>query len=438
MEAPDFERPKDDYEFSKGEEIYIIDKNKIDLWKAIIKKVSPDKVSVHYEASEEDKKYSTTKRFLLRTDHNNEIFNQQEEIRAKSVAEDKEEKMKAKLKDHEKKQKQQKKKQEKPKPKAKSPSKPKKKKKVEDEDEDEDDKEIEDDDDEENIEMQLEDDESDDSESSNEDPSNDYDNGSQTTSNSEETAHRRKKSTPTKKPIIDNQYVIHSAWESGIHDVDSFRSFMLQSIESTVEDFEKLYKMNNVSEFPPFKIGGNVDTSEIEKFWTQSQVIWKKLFGELESVPTKDFLKKAVPFFKLPNQREANARDTLKFIFDPEVLENTDFVQFCCFLAMFGPHQTAIRKIGHWLKCPAEMKDLLLFPDIPDGSVELTDDTEMNCFTLKTGDEEEQEGSNEKYVYNIPYIDTDGSYLVDTEGNTYKDWSEYFEKNNPKAESKEE
>lgn len=438
MEAPDFERPEPDYEFSKGEEIYVIDKNKVDIWKAIIKKISPDKISVHYEASEEDKKYPHTTRFLLRTEHNNEIFEKQEEIRSKSIAKDEEEEKKSKQKAAEKKQKKAPKKQEKPKqPKAKSPTKPKKKKNQE-KDKDEDDKEIEDDEDDDDVEMKLEDDESDNSPSEDEDPSNEYDTGS-----SEETTHRRKKSTPTKKPIIDNQYVIHSAWENGIHDVDSFRSFMMKNVESTVEDFEKLYKMNNVSEFPPFKIGGDVDSQEIGKFWTQCQTIWKKIFGELESVSTKDFLKKAAPFFKLPNQREANARDTLKFIFDPEAIENTNFVQFCAFLAMFGPHHTAIRKIGHWLKCPAEMKDLLLFPDIPDGSVELTDDTEMNCFTLKTGEEEEsnekEEGdANEKYVYNIPNIDTDGSYLVDTEGNTYKDWLEYFEKNNPKTENKQE
>ncbi|OHT04322.1 hypothetical protein TRFO_28213 [Tritrichomonas foetus] len=453
METPDFEIPAEDHVFSKGDEIYVKDKNKHDIWEAEIIKVTADKYFCRYTSTKEHKCYPNTKRFLLRTEKNVAIFKEQENKRNENPSQNNEEEKESltiqelipetqKLNDENESEensdskidenvnkksspKTPKKNQAKSNTKKVTKSKPRKTQKKKDSkyhDENSDGSENDDDND---------DDDSDDDSNENEDEhNNNYgtDDDTENTSSADE-KEKRKKRIKTKKPIVDNQLIVHNAWQNGIHDVDSFRNFMMENLDSAVAEFEKLYKLNNVSEFPPFKLGGELDPKEIEKFWIQSQYLWKKFFGDLESVPTKEFIKKTVSYFKLPNQLESNARGTLTFIFDPANQEETTFLQFCAFLAMFGPANTAIRKIGHWLKCPPELKDSLLYNDIPDTSYDNVEDIEMNCFSLNL-----EEGQTEKAVYNIPYVDTDGNYLVDQDGTFYKNWAEYFEKNNQNAD----
>ena len=464
MSSPEFEHPDKNYEFTKGEEIYVIDKNKVDIWKAVIRRIGSNGFGVHYESSQEDKKYPTAQRFLLRTEKNNAIFEEQDEERskvegslekAKKVKKEKakKEKVKKEKKTESKSEKKKtKKNQDKPKTKPKA-----NKKKIEDDDEEENDDFIEDDDDDEEID--IDDDESEDSQTADEDPSNDYDTGSQ--SNSEPQTRKRKRGTPSNKPIIDIHFVVNKAWQNGMQTLEAFDAFIQENLQTAKGEFEKLYRMMNVNDGePPFVIGGTQNPQEVAKFWKGCQVLWKETFGETESIPLKDFLKKAASLFKLPNQKESNAREALQFFFDPETYKYIDFVQFSAFLAMFGPQKDTMRKISQWFKCPVEMKNSLIFPDIPDNSLSLDSSAEMNRFVLALGENKNEEGENEaeasneneseapkeneseaskeQYVYNIPFVDAEENYLIDGEGKSYKDWTDYFEKNNPNPETNQE
>jgi hypothetical protein len=146
------------------------------------------------------------------------------------------------------------------------------------------------------------------------------------------------------------------------------------------------------------------------------------MFDGAETVETDDFILKAGLVFRLPNQMTANARSGLKWYFNPAVIDTVNFKQFCGFLAMFGPTATLLRKLGHFLKCPDELGERVMFLDAQTiAGPDLDRDAEVNGFTVTVGD-------NEVTVYNNPLVDTSEPYLVDADGTPYRSWTAYFEK----------
>lgn len=350
--APKFEFPED-HEFVKGEHIYVIDKNKHDIWQALIKKVGKNGYIVHFEDNDDgDKKFPKTKRFLLRTETNNAIYEDQAKQRQEKESESEES--------------------ESPKPEELSPP------------------------------------------------------------NEEEEKPKRKRAK--KDVVFDKQAFVLHAWDSGIREKEAFVKYMSECTEDVVAEFERYYKIKNVDRYPPFTIGGELKEKNLSNFWETCKIQWKGICGNVDSVPTKVFLSKAPNAYKLPNQSLSNARAALKFIFDPETSETTDFIQFCAFLAMFGPAQSAIRKIGAFLKCPENIKEQLGMPDLgtfQDPEINL-EDTEMNGFTFTAKD------GAERTLYNIPYVEavssrepSKGNYLIDDEGTEFESWIDFFRKTYP-------
>ena len=342
---PDFELPSEETTFAEGDTVYIIDKNKRDLWKGTVKKVLKSGYTIHFDDDDEDEKVKK-QRVIAVTEKNTSIFEEQVKLREEIEKEEKEKEAQKDEKDEEK------------------PKKAKKPRKV-------------------------------------------------------------------KKPVLCPQEIVRNAWGNGIREVDPFRKFLTKSMDKIVKEFERYHKMMNIADYPLFQLAGGVSEDAKQTFWKQAQAQWRGLFGDAEAVDPKVFVRKAAEAMRLPKQAESNARETLAWFFDIGTLDTVDFAQFCAFLAMFGPSETAIRKIGHFLKCPTELKDAVMYVDLeevrdPDIDIE---EIQANEFTIMIGD-------TEKAVYNRPDVNTDGKYLIDSDGKEYSSWMEYFESNpvEPKGE----
>ena len=341
---PDFELAPEDKTFEKGDSVYVVDKNKTDIWKGTVRKVLKTGYTIHIEEDNQDEKIKKD-RVLPVTDRNNAIFEEQAKLREQLE------------KENEEKEKEQEAEKEKPK-KARKPHK-------------------------------------------------------------------------VKKPILSPQEVVKNAWGKGIKELTPFRKYLNKVMDKIIKEFEKYQKMMNVADYPLFQLGGGVSKDGKDTFWRQAQAQWRALFGDAEAVDSKLFVKKAGEAMRLPKQAESNARETLAWFFDIGTLDSVDFAQFCAFLAMFGPSETAIRKIGHFLKCPTELKDAVMYIDLEevrDPEVDI-EEIQANEFTIMIGE-------TEKVVYNRPDVNTDGKYLIDGDGKEYSSWLEYFEANpvEPKGE----
>jgi hypothetical protein len=163
------------------------------------------------------------------------------------------------------------------------------------------------------------------------------------------------------KPKILTKGIVRSAWESGIRDSDEFSAAIRESVEGLMSEFNRYRQMMNVASQPLFRIGGNLDEAQIKAFWKSAKSRWLEISGGEEAVEIEVFIRKAGGALKLPNQALGNAKDALEWYFDPNLIGTVNFAQFAAFLAMFGPPQTAIRKLGHFLKCPPELMESYCF-----------------------------------------------------------------------------
>ncbi|KAH0791428.1 39 kDa initiator binding protein [Histomonas meleagridis] len=353
----DFERT--DHQFQRGDDIYFIDRNKTDLWKAKIKKCNEKYYAIHFEDVDKvDKKVKGTERLLERTEKNNQIYEAQLKQR-----EELEKSMKEKEEEEE-----------------------------------------------------------------NENPSHEeeLDDENKTADKDLDTDSNKKKKRSgklrSKRPIIDSREIVKNAWSMGFHEIEKFRKFLKKNLNNTMSEYEKYYKMVHVTENPYFKLGGQTSSTVENQFWEDCSIFWKRLCPNEAVVNTVQFIRKVSELLRLPNQTESNARDAIRFIFDPEIQPETEFMQFCAFMAMFGPAPTAMRKIGHFLKCPQNIMNSIVFNDMSELANTNIEDMEMNCFTLSLGE------GKEKNVYNRVSVDTNGKYLVDADGVEYESWEELFEK----------
>jgi hypothetical protein len=146
------------------------------------------------------------------------------------------------------------------------------------------------------------------------------------------------------------------------------------------------------------------------------------LFGDTDKVDNSEFVRKVSGLVCLPSQSIANAKETLSWFFDPENNEKVSFAQFCGFLAMFGPVPSAMRKLGHFLKCPPELRDALVYLDVAgiEENEEELGSEEGNLFTV------EMNGKSVA-IYNRIDVESSEQYLIDGEGKAYGSWVEVFE-----------
>lgn len=406
---PNFELVEDEHEFKEGDEIYLIDNNKTDIYKGKINKVNKKGYSVMISDFDENnvKKVLSPKRLLLMTPTNNEIYEQQQEIRKQSIEKDKEEKEKEKSEEVKEGQE---------KEENSDPTEQEAKNEVNDID-------------------AKEEKEEGDKQNNEEESKNCEDQNGENDQKEEEKViddkikeiqakssfKKIKRKKKVKKPIFDQQTVVKAAWHNGIHEVNKFKRFMKKNIKSLVSAFEKYQIMMNVAEEQPFSLGLNLSDHDITKFWTTARNQWKKMFEDAESVRTEEFIKKTASTFKLQNQMESNAREALRFFFDTESSSNeTNFFQFCALLALFGPTQTMFRKIGHFLQCPPSLKDSFAYNDVNDIR-EPDQNIYLNEFVFFAGT------SREKIFYNMPFTSTDKQYIVDEEGNKYDSWLKIYD-----------
>jgi hypothetical protein len=150
-------------------------------------------------------------------------------------------------------------------------------------------------------------------------------------------------------------------------------------------------------------------------------------------VPTTIFLKKASDFFRLPNQDPLNARQTLKYYFDPDQTDQVDVAMFCSFLAMFGPATTIMRKLADFFRIDSTARDGILPVDVKevDNLAELEAMEPANSFFVNTE-------AGEKTVFNLVSVDNEGEYLVDSDGKRYASWVAFVEANPPIPPPREE
>ena len=90
-DIPNFEKPVN-HTFTAGEHIYVIDPNGFDLYAAEIRSIGENSWHIHYPLyPEDDFTAKNTSRFLLKTEKNTAIFNEQESIRLAKAIEEEEE-----------------------------------------------------------------------------------------------------------------------------------------------------------------------------------------------------------------------------------------------------------------------------------------------------------------------------------------------------------
>lgn len=91
MSEPKFERVED-HQFKEGEDIYMIDPNGFDIYKAQIVKIEGTQYKIHYpEYPEDDETVENTERILALSRVNTRIFNTQEAARATKIGQNSEE-----------------------------------------------------------------------------------------------------------------------------------------------------------------------------------------------------------------------------------------------------------------------------------------------------------------------------------------------------------
>ena len=367
-----FEKISKDYELKENEEIYFIDKNKIDIYKGSISKIKKNGslvITLDDQFTEISTQTVGRNQIILRTEKNNEIYEKQSKEREK----EKEKQEEKKIEEGEDNSKNESKSSVKSAEKKKSVIKKEK----------------------------------------NENESN---------------GQNKKAKKKAKKPIFDKQLIVKTAWGNGIHNPKKFKKFIEKNVKEIREEYDRYFKMMNIAEHPLFSIGGDIEQKSLPKFWTTAQSQWRKLFDDSETVPTGVFLKKAIKIFKLPHQTESNARETIGFFFDPAENEEISFFQFCAFLALFGPSSTVCRKISDLIKINPDVRNMFSFVDPTDFNNE-DSDNEINCFNIPGPNEEFS-------VYNNPFVPFGEKYLIDQNGEQYSTWNEFLENHSIISESK--
>ena len=81
------------HEWTQGEKIYVLDRNKFDIYEAEIKEIkqikNKNEYSIHYpEYPDDDFVAKTTTRFLVQNEANKKIFEEQEAVRRKKDEEE--------------------------------------------------------------------------------------------------------------------------------------------------------------------------------------------------------------------------------------------------------------------------------------------------------------------------------------------------------------
>ncbi|OHS97260.1 hypothetical protein TRFO_09523 [Tritrichomonas foetus] len=354
MASTQFEKIRG-YQFKEGDEVYYIDKNRIDIFQATIKEITEKGILVVLDDLNSKTKKASPKRLLLRTAKNNTIYEKQE-------AERKKEKSKKKKTAR-----------------TKNP-----KKNIDKDDND-----------------------------SNDDNDNENEN---------DNPKHKKRERKLKKPIFDKQLIVKTAWQKGIHNPQQFKKFIKKNMSSVYDEYERYFKMMNLSENPIFSFGGDLTDSEVKKFWNVSKVQWQKMFGDSDVVDVSEFVRKTANLCKLPKQTESNAKETLQFFFSPDEIENVSFSQFCAFLALFGPSDSVFRKIRDIFGLSEDIKNCFEYPE----PAEFTDEsieTEMNGFSVFVGTE------SERYVFNNPCVPYGKTYLIDETGKMFDTWNDFFTEN---------
>lgn len=238
-----------------------------------------------------------------------------------------------------------------------------------------------------------------------------------------------KKVKKQKKPLLDYNLIIRTAWQKGIQNPDQFKKFIKKNVKKLYDEYETYYNTMNINtDDPLFQLGGydelndKSDQKEVKKFWSNSRTLWTKLFDNSPSVRTIDFVKKLIELLKLPNQTESNARAAIEFFFNPDEVDEVNYASFCAFLALFAPHKTALRKIRDFFNIAPEFSDKIVYTD-PVDFVKQDLESEINCIEVYSNSD------NSIFVYNLPSVQYGEDYLVDDKGNKYKTWNEFFKKN---------
>ena len=170
---------------------------------------------------------------------------------------------------------------------------------------------------------------------------------------------------------------------------------------------------------------GKMNDSEKNYFFQNAHQIWNELGFKVDAPPNSEyFMNKAAESFKQPEQPLSNAKDVLNAIITPESSPNVTFKMFCSFLAMFGPKNTIMLKIASLLQCSNNNGQWLTFnkPERNSLLYGVFDENEPNCLTIY------QMGKTIN-VWNLPNVSADRNYVIDSSGNTYKTWEEYFNVN---------
>lgn len=173
---------------------------------------------------------------------------------------------------------------------------------------------------------------------------------------------------------------------------------------------------------------GSVLQSVCDIFYETVIDIWRHHFSQdlNAKLTSKSFIGILSELAKRPEQPLSNAIKILESIINPSNLDELSFKDLLRFLAMFGPVETSMIKIGHLAKCTIASNWAFFKAPLPTEIVSMSfhgrfDENEINRFTVTF------EVGLVKKVWNNPLIDAYGCYLADDKATTYSSWFSYYD-----------
>ena len=173
---------------------------------------------------------------------------------------------------------------------------------------------------------------------------------------------------------------------------------------------------------------GAIMKSASDLFLNSVLSLWKSLFQQeiTDKINAKLFIEKLATATIRPEQPWQNAVDVIEAIVINNGQTELTYTDLLRFMAIFGPIETSMIKIGHLAKCTLSTHWVFFREPKPNEIVSMNfygyfDTNEINCFVISL------EGGITKKVWNMPLIDAYGCYLVDEKVKTYPSWLSFYE-----------
>lgn len=178
---------------------------------------------------------------------------------------------------------------------------------------------------------------------------------------------------------------------------------------------------------PIYKLG-KISQNQLMTFHNEAISLWEQITGSTHIIaPSTTFIENAAKLFKQPEQPVDNANAVISAIIETRKQGTVRFIDFCHFLAMFGPKETVMVKIANLLICSRMGENSWLVFGEPDPVINVPIygsflANEPNCLRIRLKNQIID-------VWNDPLTPSTQYYVIDSTGMRFRDWEQYFTAN---------